>query len=81
MLYFKMKRFLLYTTLSSRSSYSKAYNSYSVCDRSKLFAVFEWPVNCLSATCYFNIKYVFKKLSNETNRILMILQGVVENVT
>ena len=26
----------------------------------------EWSVNCLLETCYFNLKYVLKKLSNET---------------
>ena len=66
MLFFKMKRFVLYITFSSGSSYSTAYNYLSYCDRSKLFAVLEWSVNCLSETCYFNLKYVFKKLSNET---------------
>ena len=66
MLYFKMKRFLLYITFSSGSSYSKAYNSFSFCNRSKLFAVLECLVNCLSETCYFNLKYVLKKLSNDT---------------
>ena len=66
MLYFKMKRFILYITFSSGSSYSTAYNSWSYCDRSKLFAVLEWPLNCLLETCYFNLKYVLKKLSNET---------------
>ena len=60
MLYFKMKRFLLDIMFSSGSSYSTAYNSWSFCDRSKLFAVFEWSVNCLSETCYFNVKYVLK---------------------
>ena len=60
MLYFKMKRFLLDITFSSGSSYSTAYNSWSFCDRSKLFAVFEWSVNSLSEICYFNLKYVLK---------------------
>ena len=66
MLYFKMKRFVLYITFSSGSSYSTAYNSWSYCDRSKLFAVLEWSLNCLLETNYFNLKYVLKKLSNET---------------
>ena len=66
MLYVKMKRFLLYITFSSGSSYSTSYNSWSFCDRGKLFEVLEWPVNCLSETCFFNKKYVLKKLSNET---------------
>ena len=65
MLYFKMKRFVLYITFSSMLSYSTAYNSWSFCDRSKLFAALEWSVNCLFETCYFNLKYVLKKLSNE----------------
>ena len=60
MLYFKMKRFLLDITFSSGLSYSTAYNSWSFCDRSKLFAVFEWSVNCLLEACYFNLKYVLK---------------------
>ena len=51
---------------SSGSSNSTAYNSWSLCDRSKLFAVLEWSVNCILDTCYFNLKYVLKKLSNET---------------
>ena len=66
MLYFKMKRFPFYITFSSGSSYSTAYNSWSFCDRSKLFAFLEWSVNCLSETCHINLKYVLKKLSNET---------------
>ena len=66
MLYFKMKIFLLYITISSGLSYSTAYNSWIFWDRSKLFAVLEWSVNCLSGTCYLNLKYVLKKLSNET---------------
>ena len=53
MLYFKMKRFLLYITLSSGSSYSTAYNSWNFYDKSQLFAVFEWSVNYLLDTCYF----------------------------
>ena len=82
MLYFKMKRFLLYITFSSGSPYSTAYNSWSFCDRSKLFAVLEWSVNCFSETCYFNLKFVLKKYQMKLfNKILMILQGVVENVT
>ena len=36
MLYFKMKRFLLYITFSSGSSNSTASNSWSFCDRNKL---------------------------------------------
>ena len=55
MLYFKMKRFPFYITFSSGSSYSTAFNSWSFCDRSKLFAFFEWSVNCLSETCHFNL--------------------------
>ena len=39
---------------------------YLFCDRSNLFAVLEWSVNCLSETCYFNLKYLLRKLSNET---------------
>ena len=66
MLYFKMKRFLLYITFSSGLSYSTAYNSWNFCDRGKLFAVLEWSVNCPLETCYFNLKYVLIKLSNET---------------
>ena len=66
MLYFKMKRFLLYITFSSGLSYSTAYNYWSFCDRNKLFAVCEWSVKCLLEICYFNLKYVLKKISNET---------------
>ena len=77
-----MKRFLLYITISSGLSYSTAYNSWSFCDRSKLFAVLEWSVNCLLETYYFNLKYVLKNYQMKLfNKILMILQGVVENVT
>ena len=77
MLYFKIKRFLIYITFYLGLSYSTAYNSWNFCDRSKLFAVLEWSVNCL-----LNLKYILKTLSNELfNKILMILQGVVENVT
>ena len=66
MLYFKMKRFLLYITFSSGPSYSTAYNSFNSCDRSKLFEVLEWSVTCSLETCYFNLKYELKKISNET---------------
>ena len=66
MLYFKMKIFLPYITFSSGLSYSSAYNSSSICDKCKLFAVLEWSVNCLTETCYFNLKYFLRKLSNET---------------
>ena len=77
-----MKRFLLYITFSSGLSYSTAYNSLSFCDRSKLFAVLEWSVHCLLETCYFYLKYVLKKYQMKTfNKISMILQGIVENVT
>ena len=58
MLYFKMKKILLYITFSSGLSYSTAYNSCSFCDRSKLFAVLEWSVNLHLDTCYLNLKYV-----------------------
>ena len=82
MLYFKMKRFLLYITFSSGLSYSTAYNSWSFCDKSKLFAVLEWSINCLSETCYLNLKYELKNYQMKLfNKKLMILQGVVENVT
>ena len=82
MLYFKMKRFLLYITFSSGSSYSTAYNFWSFCDRSKLCVVLEWSVNVVSETCYFNLKYVLKKSQIKLfNKSLMIVQGVVENVT
>ena len=82
MLYFKLKRFLLYITFSSWLSYSTAYNSWSFCDKSKLFAVLEWSVNCLSETCCFDLKYVLKNYQMKLfHEILMILQGVVENVT
>ena len=66
MLYFKMKRFLLCITFSSGLSYSTAYNSWSFCDRRKLFAVLEWSVNCPSETCYFDLNYLLEKISNET---------------
>ena len=74
MLYFKMKRFLPYITFSSGLSYSTAYNSFSFCDRSKLFAVLEWSVNCLLETCYFNLKRLLKKYQNKLfNKILIVL--------
>ena len=77
-----MKRFLLYVTFSSGLSYSTAHNSRSFCDRSKLFAVLKWSVNCLLETCYFNLKYLLKNNQMKLlNKILMILKGVVENVT
>ena len=82
MLYFKMKRFLLYITFPSVLSYSTAFNSLSFCDRSKLFAVLEWSVNCLLGSCYSNLKYALKNDQIKLfNTILMILQGVDENVT
>ena len=59
-----MKRFLPYVMFSSGLSHSTSYISF--CDRSNLFAVLEWSVNCLSETCYFNLKYLLRKLSNET---------------
>ena len=67
MLYFKINRFLLCITFSSGSSYSTAYSCSSFCDRSKLFAVLEWSVSCLSETCHFNLKYVLKKCHCLTN--------------
>ena len=82
MLYFKMKRFLLYITFSSGLSYSTAFNSWSFCDRSTLFAVLECSVSCLLDTCYFNLKYALKKYQMKLfNKNLMVLQGVVVNVT
>ena len=66
MLYSKMKRFLLYITFSLGSSYSTVYNSMSYCGRSKLFAILEWSVNRLSETCFLNLKYVLRKILNET---------------
>ena len=36
-----------FNTFYSESSYSAAYNSYNLCDRGKLFAVLNLPVNCL----------------------------------
>ena len=74
MLYFKMKRFLPYITFSSGLSYSTAFNSFSFCDRSKLFAVLEWSVNCLLETCYFNLKRLLKNYQNKLfNKILIVL--------
>ena len=74
MLYFKMKRFLLYITFSSGSSYSTAYNSLIFGDRSNLFVVLNWSVNCLLLTCYFNLKYALKKIQrNLFNKVLIIL--------
>ena len=55
MLYFKLKMFLPYIMFSSGLSYSTAYNSKSVCDKSKLFAVLKWSVICRSEACYFNL--------------------------
>ena len=77
-----MKRFLLYITFYSGSSYSTAYNSWNFFDRSKLIAVLEWSVNCLLEICYINLKYELKNYQMKIfNKILMILQGVFENVT
>ena len=78
-----MKRFLLYITFSSGSSYSIAYNAWSFCDKSKLFAVLEWSVNYLSETCYYYSNICIEKNYQMKlfNNILIILQGVVENVT
>ena len=36
-------------------------------DRSKLFAVLNWSVNCVYDTCYFNLKYILRGLTNETS--------------
>ena len=66
MLYFIMKRFLLYITFSSGSSYSNANNSWSFVIEASCLQFLEWSVNCLFETCYFNLKYVLEKLSNET---------------
>ena len=60
MLYFKIKRYVFYIKFSSGLSYLTAYNSLSFCHKSKLFAVLEWSVNCLSDTFYFNLKYALK---------------------
>ena len=55
-----MKRSLPYKTFYSGSSYSAAYNSYNFCDRNKLFAVLNLPVNCPLGSWYFDIKYALK---------------------
>ena len=82
MLYFKMKRFLLYITFSSGSSYSTAYNSWSFVIEASCLQFLECSVNCLLETCYFILRYVLKNYQIKLfNKILMILQGVVENVT
>ena len=47
-----------------------------------MFAILECSVNCLLETCYFILRYVLKNYQIKLfNKILMILQGVVENVT
>ena len=38
---------LPYKIFYSGSTYSESYNSYNFCDRSKLFAALNLPVNCL----------------------------------
>ena len=55
-----MKMSLPYNTFYARSSYSTAYNYYNFCDRRKLFAVLNLPVNCPVRSWYCDLKYVFK---------------------
>ena len=55
--------------------YLIAFNSLSFCDNSKLFRVFEWSVNCILESCYFDLKiqiaiYKKKKLYNKISMIL-----------
>ena len=49
-------------TFSSGLSYSAAYDSSRLCDRSKLFVGLKWPINCLLGACYFYLKYLLRKL-------------------
>ena len=56
----RMRRSLPYKTFHSGSSYSAANNSYNFCHRSKLFAVLNFPVNCLVWSLYGDLKYAFK---------------------
>ena len=51
---------LPYTTFYSGSSCSAAYNSYNFCDKCKLFAVLNLPVNSLSWSWRSDLKYAFK---------------------
>ena len=51
---FYNEKILTLHNVFSGLSYSTAYNSWSFCDKSNLFAVLEWSVNCLLGTCYFN---------------------------
>ena len=55
-----MKMSLPYKILHSGSTYSEPYNSYNFCDRSKLFAAFNSPVNCLLGTWYCDLKCALK---------------------
>ena len=53
-----MKRHLTYI-FNYGSSYCEAYNSYNFCDRHKLIAVLNLPVNCLLGSLYCDLKYAF----------------------
>ena len=59
---------LPYISFYSGSTYSTAYNSYNVCDRSKLFAVLKLPVDCLLGSWYFHLKCIISS-QNETKNI------------
>ena len=47
-------------TLLEITSHGPAYNSFNFCDRSKLFAVLNLPVNCLLGSWYCYLKYASK---------------------
>ena len=68
MLFFKMKRFLPYITISSGLSHSTANNTKSFYDSSKLFADSERSVNCFVDIKYLNLEYLLRKLLNETTK-------------
>ena len=47
-----------------------------------LFAVLKWSVKALLNTCYPEVIYILKKLSNETfKQNINHFKGIVENVT
>ena len=73
-----MKRSLPYKTFYLGSSYSAAHSSYHFCDRSKLFAVLNLPVNCLLGSWYCDVKYALQVYKMKVlKKKIMISQGVV----
>ena len=49
---FYMKRFLQYIPFFRGWHIQQLITPEAFCDRSKLFAVLKWSVNCLLETCY-----------------------------